>query len=386
MIRWIMVILLFIGCLACQQQKEISTATPMPESPPTPIWESRGIWLDKSNMFDGREELLAMLDQYQEAGFNAIYVAMQIQGCVMYPDSELLPQYPIAKEKDPQILDWLIPEIKKRGMRAEAWTEYGFYTYHTPQAGADESRGPIVDRYPELVAMDQDGQEHLHNPEWGDFYSLCPSNPKAQDVLIQLYDEMMERFDFDGLNLDRIRYPDERYCYCGYCREHFKRDTGLELMPFEAGTSEHASFMQWRKDQLNQFMERFSSGFRSRFPGKKITSAVVPPYMLEDKGQDWMTWLQRGYLDAAMPMLYARDISASVQATLDVLGDEPLVFYGLDAGQGKDIFVEQVHQLREIQAHGLTVWYSGSLNAFVQEVGKELFSEPALSPLYDRDE
>jgi hypothetical protein len=104
--------------------------------------------------------------------------------------------------------------------------------------------------------------------------------------------------------------------------------------------------------------------------------------MIDGKGQDWPVWLGRGYLDAAMPMLYAADITAMVKETQRRTPPEALIFYGLDAGQGIETLNKQVVSLRALGAPGLTVWYSGSVDPLLPEIQKDLFSAPAASPLY----
>lgn len=352
------------------------------EEAPTNGLESRGVWLDKAQMLEDREQVLARLDRFQDAHLNTIYVAVQIRGAVMYPGSKILPQYEEARKRDPQVLDWLIPAIRERGLRVEAWTEFGFYTYWTPSAAADSSRGPILDQQPKLAAIDRDGKDYLHNEKLGDFYALCPSNPESQEILIRLYLEMLGRYRFDGLNLDRIRYPDGRFCYCAYCREHFRKDTGLDLETTTESTNEAGTLVRWRKEQLTRFMERLSRRVRERFPGVRITSAVVPPAMIDEKGQDWPVWIERGYLDAAMPMLYESDVTDSMQRIRKRLGADALIFTGVDAGQGLAALTKQIEQLRELRTPGVTIWYSGSVDPFLPQLREHLFSTPAASPLY----
>lgn len=346
-----------------------------------PVLESRGVWLEKAEMIEGKEALAARLDRLQEAGFNSVYVAMQVRGCVMYPGSAVLPLWEGAATAESDLISWLVEEIHRRGMKAEAWTEFGFYTYHTPDATKDPSRGAVLAMNPGLVARDSEGKNYLHNEQWGDFYSLCPSNPKSQEVLSNLYLEMMERFGFDGLNLDRIRYPTDDFCYCSYCREHFERDTGIQLSKFAANSAEQKAFEQWRKDNLTSFMACLSRKLRSRIPGVRITSAVVPPETIDEKGQDWLTWIRKGYLDAAMPMLYSHDIRESVAMIKDRVGEKARIFYGLDAGQGIDVLNAQIDYLRRSGAHGVTIWYSKSVDPLLPEL-KEQFATAALSPLY----
>ena len=103
--------------------------------------------------------------------------------------------------------------------------------------------------------------------------------------------------------------------------------------------------------------------------------------MIDEKGQDWPVWVERGYLDAAMPMLYAEDIRESVQVIRDRVGPRADIFYGLDAGRGMEVLGPQIDELRAAGARGLTIWYAKSVDPLLPEL-KMKFDRPAASPLY----
>jgi uncharacterized lipoprotein YddW (UPF0748 family) len=351
-----------------------------------PMLEARAVWFEKAEMVEPKEDVLSRLDRMADAGLNTICLAMQIRGYVMHPGSEIIPQWEGARQTDPDLLDWFIPAIHERGMKAEAWTEFGFYTYHTYDANQDPSRGPVLDKHPELVAIDAEGRPYLHNEQWGDFYSLCPANPKSHRVLIDLYVEMMDRYPFDGLNLDRIRFPAENYCYCPYCREHVKKEIGVDLEQMKPGTQDEQRWTQWKEERLYDFMKNLNKEIHNRRPEARITSAVVPPDMMEEKAQDWPTWLDRGWLDAAMPMLYREDIGPAVEKIQEMSPQDALIFYGLDAGQGWETLSEQIQSLRRLKAPGMTFWYSKSIDPFLPKLKETYFSRSAVSPVYLDDQ
>jgi uncharacterized lipoprotein YddW (UPF0748 family) len=339
------------------------------------------VWLTKNEMLESREALLARLDRLRDAGFNSVYVDTQLRGYVMYPGSKILPQWEEMRRHDAEILSWLVPAIRERGMRAEAWTEYGFYAYWTRDAAVDPSRGPLLDQYPELTAVDSRGNLYLHNEQWGDYYSVCPANPKSHGVMIDLYLEMLDRFAFDGLNLDRIRFPTGDYCYCDYCRSAFEKDTGMALEAFSPGSEGAALFDRWRKKQTQAFVDRLAARVHEKFPGREITAAVVPPYMIDEKGQSWPGWLESGSLDAAMPMLYEKDISGMVEWIRENTEPGTPIYYGLDASKGAEVIAGQIRELREASAPGFTIWEAGSVDPLLPIFRETLFAVPAASPL-----
>jgi len=184
------------------------------------VLEERGIWLNRSELFSPKKDLLNFLDELKKAHFTSVYINTYFRGSVIYPDSRYLPQFDEVSE--PDVIKWLLPEIKKRGLRAEAWVEYGFYAFHTPDATQTEDRGVFLNKHPELAAVSSDGTPFLHNEKWGDFYSLCPANPRSHELLTGIFLEIMERYPFDGLNLDRIRFPNENFCFALFAKKSSK--------------------------------------------------------------------------------------------------------------------------------------------------------------------
>jgi uncharacterized lipoprotein YddW (UPF0748 family) len=353
--------------------------------------------MDKETLFKPKGEVLKFLDALKGANFNAVYVNTQFRGEVLYPDSAYLPQAPEVKGKD--ILKWLLPEIHKRRMRAEAWTEYGFYAYHTPDATTTTTRGAILDGFPELTSIDSKGNKYLHHEQWGDFYVLCPVNPKSQEILVNLFAEMIQRYEFDGINLDRIRFARRNYCFCDYCRKKFREDTGVDLKCVDVDTElkwfyfgyepfwfgdydkfrkDYWTFMGWREKNLTDFMRRLSERLRGIRKGLAITSAVASPDQHTDYGQDFPTWLEKGYLDAAMPMLYSKDITFGVMRTRRITRRGDRIFHGLDGdGNTSDVLVRQIKQVRAKQPSGITIWYSGAVEDDLPMLRETVFKEPA---------
>ena len=344
------------------------------------VIEERGIWLNRSEMFGPKEELLDLLDDLKKANFTSIYVNTYFRGSVVYPDSEYLPLFDGASE--PDILSWLIPEIRKRGMRAEAWMEYGFYAYHVPDATKTDDRGAFLNKYPELTAIAADGMEYLHNEKWGDFYSLCPANPKSQELLASVALETLERYPFDGVNLDRIRFPNKNFCFCDYCKKHFKQDTGIDLKPFEKGTPEYEEFVKWRNEQLNRFMRTYAPQFRGVREDVTVSLASLPPNMMRSHSQPWDNWMEKGYLDAAMPMLYGE---AGFEERVRKISGFPrwnMIFPGLDAhGLSPEQVMDQAEILEQFDANGLVIWYSGQVKDDLPLLKSGPFSRKAVSPL-----
>ncbi len=325
--------------------------------------ETRGVWVDKSDVYKGKDYLIEMFDKITSANLNAVYLPTQYKSSVIYPNSKYLPQDEAAKKIDPEILQWMIDEARKRHLFIEAWPEYGFYAYHTPDATKDPSKGALLDKDPELAAIDINGTPYLHNEQWGDFYSLCPSNPKSHEIMIGLYIEMISRYPFDGIDLDRIRYPTKDFCFCPYCKEHFNADTGFELTADTLKKEEILDkFYEWRKEQLNTFMRKLHKEIREARPEILISSAVWTPDQVDEKGQDWETWLKEGYIDVAIPMMYWKNIEPGVTESIKLVEDPRRVVCGISAeANSSEILANQIELCREQGTGGVIIWYLGKL-------------------------
>ncbi len=335
----------------------------------------RAVWLTRNELLAGRDNLTTRIQRLKEAGFTDVLVLTQMRGYTALAASKVLPQWPELASKDPHLLDWLVPAIHAQGMRAHAWTEYGFYAYWTPDIARNPGRGPLLDKHPELTALTGNGTPYLRQKELGYFFGLCPSNPQSHDLLRALYLEMLEQHPFDGINLDRIRFTDGTFCHCDYCRKQFRADTGITLKAeFTTGSREAGAWDEWRRAQTRRFVRGLSREVRKKHPGKMLTSAVVPPEMIPEKGQDWPTWIEQNLVDGVMPMLYGRKILPGVEWTRKRLGgDDSRVWYGVDAGQGGEVLRRQAADLRAAGARGITVWEAGSLEKAVPGDAAGLF-------------
>jgi len=268
-------------------------------------------------------------------------------------------------------------------MCAEAWVEYGFYAFHTLNAQKTTSRGILLDKFPQLTAINQTGGIYLHRDQLGDFYSLCPSNPKSHVLLSNIFLETIQLNPFDGINLDRIRYPTEEFCFCSYCKEQFQKDTGIELRAFPPESSVRKTWDYWRKRQTERFISGLAKQLRSAHPGITITSAVVNPGEMDSKGQGWYSWLRKGHIDAAAPMLYqAGQLEVDLKTMRRAVGPQAKIICGLNAdGIKPESLLNQIAIARKYQCQGIAIWYSGAIADDLPFLRSGPFSNPAL-PLF----
>ncbi len=84
-----------IGVEPGQSESKSTTQAVAPTTQWThPPIEARGVWLTSHSLLGPREDLLKKLDQLQAANFNTVLIDTWFRGCVAYPKSEIVPQYP----------------------------------------------------------------------------------------------------------------------------------------------------------------------------------------------------------------------------------------------------------------------------------------------------
>jgi uncharacterized lipoprotein YddW (UPF0748 family) len=129
---------------------------------------------------------------------------------------------------------------------------------------------------------------------------------------------LITRYDLDGLHLDYIRYPSNRFGYNPVSLRRFQQSTGRTDRPAPAD----AAWTQWRRDQVTKLVKRIYLNMVAQKPAMELSVAAIAwgggppngdftassPYVRTL--QDWAGWLQNGYIDWALPMMYDEQATA----------------------------------------------------------------------------
>ncbi|HZZ44919.1 MAG TPA: family 10 glycosylhydrolase [Tepidisphaeraceae bacterium] len=347
-----------------------------------PTSEVRGVWFARDDMEGfSRDQLLQKLDALHHANFNTIMLDSWFQGYVPYAGSAFVPQYPKFASQPDDLLSFLIKESHARGLRVELWPSYGFYGYFTKDRTKDPSKGALLDAHPDLIAVDSDGNNFLHRTV-GDFYSLCPSNPKSHQLLAQLYAEQVQRYPVQGLCLDRIRYPEENFCFCNYCKTHFKQDTGLDLKPFPAGSREAKTFLDWRRQQTAKAVATIRAAVLKVRPDLTLTAYVLNPMDMDTKAQGWDLWMKQGLLDAISVSMYGPDPEPTISRALQLLDNHPeKLICALNAELPAPNYTSNIQRARNHHTLGQYTWYTAPVLKSLDALENGPYSQPATSPL-----
>lgn len=279
--RTLILIYVFIACITSKAQ--LLTAPSLTD-------EIRAVWLTTIGGIDWprtyatspatieqqKRELTQMLDRLKLIRINTVLLQTRIRGTVIYP-SNLEPwdgcvsgQPGRSPGYDP--LRFAIDECHKRGMELHAWVV-------TLPLGKWNGAGckNMRNKYPKLVK--KIGQDGFMNPEL----------PQTGDVIAGVCEEIVRKYDVDGIHLDYIRYPDGWRITVG-------RSTGRE--------------------HITSIVRKINSAVKSVRKDIKLSCSPVGKY--EDLSrysshgwnayvgvcQDAQGWLRMGLMDQLYPMMY----------------------------------------------------------------------------------
>ncbi|HYO55519.1 glycoside hydrolase family 10 protein [Archangium sp.] len=154
-----------------------------------------------------------------------------------------------------------------------------------------------------------------------------PGHPDAAEYIVEMYTSVARNYDVDGLNFDRVRYPDGQmtawpndntWGYNPVALARFHAATGRNDRPLP----DDLQWQQWRRDQITNivrrvYLETYAIKPQIRISADTITYDYGPqnpkwgswersrPY--REVLQDWRAWMQEGILDLNILMNYKRE-------------------------------------------------------------------------------
>ena len=328
-----------------------------------------------------KEELIAILDQLYVANFNTVLFQARTRGDVYYP-SAIEPfsatlTGTTGKNPGYDPLAFVIEECHKRGMECHAWM------VAIPLGGAAQVKAlgkTSVTLKQKEICIQHKGQWYLN-----------PGAPGTKQYLMRLTQEIVDKYDVDGIHFDYLRYPENEK----------KFPDNKEFRQHGKGKS----IEQWRRDNLTEIVRYIYKGIKSRKPWVKFSSSPVGRYRDTSRYQsntwnayhtvyqDVSRWLTDGVLDQVYPMMYFRGNNFYPYA-LDwqersnrrhiVPG---LGIYFLDPIEGnwkREDIERQIHFIRKNglagEAYYRTGFLMGNIQGLYDRLNEYYYLHPALQP------
>jgi uncharacterized lipoprotein YddW (UPF0748 family) len=251
-----------------------------------------------------KRELLALLDCAQRLHLNAVFFQVRSVCDAMYasplePWSEYLTG---VQGKMPQPfydpLAFAIQEAHKRGLQLHAWFN-PFRAAH-PEAKSPPALNHVTRTHPEII-------RHYGKQTWCD-----PGEPAAQARALAAVLDVVKRYDVDGIVFDDYFYPYPEKI--GGTAADFP--DGVSWKKF--GASSGLSRDDWRRNNINQFVQKVSSSVHAAKPWVQFgispfgiwrpgVPAGIDTHALDSYAKlyaDAPLWLRNGWVDYLAPQLY----------------------------------------------------------------------------------
>ncbi|MGH2471446.1 MAG: family 10 glycosylhydrolase [Candidatus Limnocylindria bacterium] len=289
-----------------------------------PAGQFRAFWADAfGEGINDQAEIDALVAATKAAHANAIVAQVVRRGDCFCLRAGLPVNEGLAPGFDP--LQALINTAHGQGIEVHAWIiATAMWNNTTPPLDSSHLfnlHGPAASGRDNWVMTRSDGLSKL-----GDDWYLDPGHPDAAAWVVNTATAIVRNYEVDGINLDRIRYPDGNpggipsWGYNPTALERFRAETGRVGIP----ANNDSQWTAWRRDQISAIMRRVYLDSTALKPMVRVSADTItygngPQTMgsfeatraYVEQLQDWRGWLREGIVDTAMLMNYKRDSLAT---------------------------------------------------------------------------
>ena len=274
-----------------------------------PKREFRGAWIQIINgQFQGmsrhqmQANLTNQLNVLQACGINTIMFQVRGEADALY-ESPYEPWSRFLTGKQGQTpspywdpLAWMIEECHKRNMELHAWIN----PFRAKTKGTTE----LAVTHP-----------YVQNPErffsYGDLLIFDPGLPENHDYICMIAEDIVKRYDVDGLHIDDYFYP--------------YPEAGRQIpddVTFKLYSNGYKNRNDWRRYNVNCFIEKLSTTIHRAKPWVKFGVSPFGIYHNEKNGgniigsktnglqnyddlyADIFYWINQGWVDYNVPQIY----------------------------------------------------------------------------------
>ncbi|MEM7608999.1 MAG: family 10 glycosylhydrolase, partial [Myxococcota bacterium] len=298
------------------------------------VREMRGVWIATVSNINWpsqpglsaamqQAELDAMFDRAAESGFNAIFFQVRAEADAFY-ESELEPwsRYLTGTQgEDPGYdpLSYAVDAAHLRGLELHAWL-------NPYRAGIRRTATFDASHVSERIS----GSVRTY----GNFLWLDPGSAEAEAHTLAVIDDVLTRYDIDGLHFDDYFYPYPT-------DEVFPDASGYEAYRASGG---ELDLGDWRRDNVNRMVRRIGERVAELAPDVRFG---ISPFGIYRPGipegirgldqyeaifADPPLWIRQGWVDYLAPQLYW-------PSTRTAQAYEPLAgWWGELAGEGRSVW------------------------------------------------
>ena len=343
-------------------------------APPSPVALStaapraqvatRALWVTRTTMASP-ESIRQLVSAAAAGGFNTLVVQVRGRGDSYYNGTVEPRASELAAKPAFDPLATVLQDAHAAGLTVHAWVAVNLVSSSVSLPAA---RHHVIYRAPEWLMVPLELAAEMkkvdvrspayigrlarwtraHSDEVEGLYT-SPVHPGAQAHAAAVIGELVQNYAVDGVHLDYVRFPNERFDYSPAAIELFK----TTILPDLTNQERHAAaarepldpaaypnlfperWNEFRRSGLTELVVKVRAAVKAARPGTIISAAVVPDarQATESRLQDWRGWLDQSLLDALCPMAYTTDpavFSQQIAAARNYAGNVP-VWAGIGA-------------------------------------------------------
>lgn len=296
----------------------------------------KGIWVPRWSISDNNKIFSCL-----EGKFNHIFLQIFALGETYYPS-----KYAPSKMAQDKWLKDFLQEAHKKKIKVSAWVNV-FYSWGYASRTLNPEH-PINYR-PDWYVQDLDGRSILDysieelETMAVEGYFIAPSNPWVRAYILKIIEEIINKYDFDGIHLDYVRYPNAQFTNNAQLRTKFMRKHYIDPMELRSSEELQSRLGLWGcedlKSQWDNFigedLTMFIKNLNERLKYKRqdiyLSVAVKPDYLTarNEYYQDWLNWLNSNLVDFVCLMAYTKNIEGILNKTRKVIKEPHRVMIGL---------------------------------------------------------
>lgn len=352
---------------------------------------SNGVWPSKKTLTvdEQKKEMVALLDRAQALHLNCVVFQIRTACDALYPSNlEPWSEYLTGAQGKPPTPMWdplqtWIDESHKRGLELHAW----FNPYRALHASAKSPVAPnhVSKTHPNIVR------------QYGNQLWLDPSDPETIRYSLEVFLDVVKRYNVDGIHIDDYFYPYQVKDPKGTGNLDFPDEPTWQRYQQTGGKLSRGD---WRRQSVNTFVEALFTGIKKTKPNVKLGISpfgiwrpqnplgIVGLDQYESLYADAKLWLNKGWCDYFSPQLYwptdskGQPFGKLIQWWSQQNTEHRILAPGMAIGRNAGDALKEIELTREY-GQGQVLWHGGNLLRS-QKLGDELlggpFAQPALVP------
>mgnify|MGYP000737020289 CR=1 FL=1 len=184
-----------------------------------------------------------------------------------------------------------------------------------------------------------------------------PSVKEYRDYVLKIIEEILDKYNVDGIQLDRIRVPSTA--------GRFPVSEKL----FKENQMGAKSIYEFVKLQIDDFVKEVYNLVKKKKPGVRVSAAVIanPETALENLCQDWGRWIREQFIDFVVPMSYTDEIDRFkqyVSKAIEASNKTRPVYMGIGVylAPSAQLFGEELKYLKNIDGiYGAVLFHVDTL-------------------------